>query len=213
MTSQHWYEAAAAKIYCIWDNADVMTVIFLPQCYDFAIDVTFPVTDSLDLDFVLEPHRNKSMLRIIECKKGTMAAQIPKYRTLLRYKYIYAINDIRISDLATYCDSVVNLQKSQSKTCKFTLVVDENDLPSMSQHGIPQIYFDQMNVIHTHLSELRGLLTKHDDSYTVNHIHAPFPKFVFVYLSKKKTGMIGENLNRNNSINIIFKACLDNHHQ
>ena len=105
----------------------------------FAIDINVPVTESPDLGFLLEPHRNKSMLRIIEFKKGNMDTQIPKWRTLLRYKYIYAINDISILDIATYRDSVANLQKSKSNTCKFTLAFDENDLPYMFYHGTPQI--------------------------------------------------------------------------
>ena len=46
MTSQHWYAAAAAKLDCIWDNEDVMKVMFSPQQYDFAVDVKVPVINS-----------------------------------------------------------------------------------------------------------------------------------------------------------------------
>ena len=70
---------------------------------------------------------------------------------MVGYHYIYAINDQRISDYKSFQQCVQDLQQSSHKQCKFTLVVDENDRPSMSENGTPQIYFDQMNVIHAHL--------------------------------------------------------------
>ena len=77
MTSQHRYAAAAAKIDSIWDNQDVMTVAFSHQRYDFAIDVTIPISDSENFGLAVEQQHNKPMLRIVDCQKGTMAAQIP----------------------------------------------------------------------------------------------------------------------------------------
>ena len=56
----------------------------------------------------------------------------------------------------------------------------------MSQHGTPQIYFYQMNVIHAHLSELLDLLHQNNDACHVNHIYAPLPKLYQRTLLKQK---------------------------
>ena len=67
-----------------------------------------------------------------------------------------------------------DLQQSSHKQCKFTLVVDENDRPSMSENGTPQIYFDQMNVIHAHLSDIRETISKEDmTSPHINKVQVP----------------------------------------
>jgi hypothetical protein len=145
--------AQAASVQA-WKNEDVMTVSFSKQRYNFTLEMTVPVSDAIDLGVIVQVHSNKPVLQILDCKKGTAAAKIPRWRSMLRYKYIYSINDVRIHSYEDYHREVLRLQQGSQYECIFTLVSDDTDKPYLSQDCTPQIYFDQLNVVHSHLAGL-----------------------------------------------------------
>ena len=79
-----------------------MTISFSKQRYDFTLEMTVPVSDAIDLGVIVQVHSNKPVLQILDCKKGTAAAKIPRWRSMMRYKYIYSINDVRIHSYEDY---------------------------------------------------------------------------------------------------------------
>ena len=93
-------------------------------------------------------------------------------------------------------------------TCKIQLLMDDTELPTLSQQGTPQIYFDQMNHVNAHLNNLvilwkgqKGLIPQNDptadasmnglEPEVVHHIH---DILVNVHLMNDKTPTVNKAL-------------------
>ena len=142
------------KLNLFGENRDVMTIYFSHERFDFALDVEIPISMAPDLGFSLHHHPTRQTLQILWCKNSTSVAKIRHWQTLIQHKYISSINNIQIRYYAHFHEVFTNLQCTGRNTCKFPLLCDAIDLSSLSHQGTPQIYFDQLNVIHTHLAGL-----------------------------------------------------------
>ena len=87
--------ARAAKLE-LFRNEDVMTISFSHQRYDFTQEVSIPVSLSPDLGVAVQCHNTKPMLQILDCRKSTVASQIPRWQSLPCHTYIYSIDNIRV---------------------------------------------------------------------------------------------------------------------
>ena len=119
------------------------------------------VSLSPDLGIILQSHITKPMFQILDCRKSIVAAQIPKLQSLISYTYLYSINNTRVHIYEDYHHIVLQLQISKANACIFTLVSDDTEIPPMFQNGTLQVYFDQLNVVHSHM---QGLYEEHYDS-------------------------------------------------
>ena len=60
-----------------------------------------------------------------------------------------------------YATSLQCLRSTGATSFTLALATDASDLPSLSQHGVPQIYFNQLNGVHGHLS---SIIPNHNDT-------------------------------------------------
>ena len=72
----------------------------------------------------------------------------------MHHKYINQINGERIHTCGDVVCALDGLRKNGASEFTLTLATDVSDLPPISQHGVPQIYFNQLNGIHGHLSDI-----------------------------------------------------------
>lgn len=154
--------ARAAKVDFLedsWTKNDSMSITFSPERMDFVYTQEIPVGKDAHMGLSVEYHRGKHNLQIVSCRKGTSAAKIPRWRSLLRHRYIMRVDDMDINTIEDFEKAIHNLRQRNQRTCTLHLATDETDLPAISSHGTPQLYFDQMNVIHSHLKEI------YDDRY------------------------------------------------
>ena len=103
----------------------------------------------------------KHGVQILSCLTGTKAANLPWWQLLLCHKYIDKINGERVHTCQDVATSLQHLRSTGATHFTLTLATDASDLPSISQHGVPQIYFDQLSGVHGHLS---SIIPNHNDS-------------------------------------------------
>jgi len=106
---------------------------------------------------------DKSMLErmiLIHCKKGTPMARIPKWRSQLRGAMLVHINETKVKTIKDVIRTIRNLKmKSEKKKLKDRVVhLIFRTLEKTSIHpqkGIPQMFYDQLNVVAKHQYELK----------------------------------------------------------
>jgi deoxyuridine 5'-triphosphate nucleotidohydrolase len=152
--------AAAAKLF-----ADIQTTFEQPFAINLSYDpfdnhthrnLDIRKTDSdpyLGLVLSLCPDRQLPML--IDCKKGTSAARLQRWRRELRQGYITSINDTHVTSLNEIKEAISKARMNNQSNIKigFSTIEKQNIHP---QYGIPQMYHDQLNVIGKHLWEIRN---------------------------------------------------------
>ena len=114
---------------------------------------------------------DKNRVQILSCIRGTAAARIPRWRSLLRHKYVDRINGKEVHTCVDVATVFKHLRKDGWSNITLTLATDTRNLPPISQQGVPQIYFDQLNGIHSHLSNIvtDHCKDKHDPSVHILH--------------------------------------------
>ena len=97
------------------------------------------------------PHRN--LPTILECKAGTDAGRMKKWRSTIRGAYILAINDEPMESeeyIQAYFEK--HTEKDHIATLKLGTIEKQAMHPD---DGIPVMYFDQLNIIAQHLREMK----------------------------------------------------------
>ena len=95
------------------------------------------------------PHRN--LPTITECKSGTAAAKLKKWRSTMRGAYILDINGIEMT-----CEADITSFFSTNKDAQVRLKLGTIEKQAMHpDDGVPIMYFDQLNMIAQHLRELK----------------------------------------------------------
>ena len=91
---------------------------------------------------------------LIDCKSGTPACRIPKWRSTLRNARVKEINKEVINNIQDIHNAVAMARSNKIKCveCKFAT---ESKVEMHPQLGIPQLHFDQLNVIAEHHQEAR----------------------------------------------------------
>ena len=94
-------------------------------------------------------------IKLKQCLPGTPSARLPKWRSELRNSTILTINGEMIKDVKTVEQIIRTGKKSGKKD--ITVVFGTMDKISLHpSHGVPQMHFDQLNVVAHHLHQMKG---------------------------------------------------------
>jgi dUTP pyrophosphatase len=98
-------------------------------------------------------HRNR--LQLLDMALSTPGCRIPKWRSFLRHSYLLTINGQQIYDFSQLEQAVTDARKFG--TLKLNCIFATNRSHGIHpQHGVPQLYFNQLNTIAKHLKELQA---------------------------------------------------------
>lgn len=112
------------------------------------------------LGFDLEDCPKFGFCKLKQCASSTPCARIPRWRSELRGAYLTSINGIPMKSVSEVEAAVTKARNHSEKELKFGFAtIDKQAMHS--QHGIPQLYHDQLNVVGQHLWHL-----KHDPQFT-----------------------------------------------
>ena len=94
-------------------------------------------------------------LQLQACTPGTPVARIPKWRSQLVNSTVLKVNDVPVTTIPEVEQIIKNMRIN--KESKVTIIFGTVDkVPIHPSYGVPQIHFDQLNVIANHLHELKG---------------------------------------------------------
>lgn len=154
------YGARAAKL----DGEDMVQLSSNP--YDDELTINVPKSTKKlrqrhdTLGFVLQSCPNRGLPVITQCKQGTPAGKIPRWRSSIRDGYLLRINDTTIDqskspaemlEQATKCLQQYT-QNTEEVTLRIGLIEKINMHPT---EGTPMIYFDQIGTIGRHIHEMK----------------------------------------------------------
>ena len=98
---------------------------------------------TLGMTFSTEPGKS---LVLLKCNPGTPSARIPKWRNHLRNAQCREIDGVTVMTMAHVKKAISQARTSGKKD--ISLVFSTEKFASMNpQEGVPQIHYDQMNVI------------------------------------------------------------------
>ena len=109
---------------------------------------------------------NKGMMCIELCKPGMTAAKILQWRSLILSQYLSGMNDVKIHTIEDHQNVCKQLYNNRHSTCRLQIMTYGTDLLSMTNNGISNIYFNQMNIIHSHMPEL------YDEHLEIHQVNA-----------------------------------------
>ncbi len=141
--------------------------------FDTCMDITVPIKGNhptLGMKFAQCEYRQRP--RLVNMALSTSASRIPKWRSQLRNAYLVEYNHQPIQAIM---DAVLQISKAREQciiqaSCKFSVDKHYGVHP---QTGVPQIYFNQLNIIAQHLEEIRTESNTTRDKPTlprINHI-------------------------------------------
>ena len=161
------YAAAAAAV--IFANASKDINLSLSSPFDIDLtstpldsftDRTIPISGTDDLlGFDLEDCPKFGYPKVVNCKKSTPSARIPRSCSELRNNYIHSVNGIPIKSISDIRTQIAKTRSADEPEIKIGFALLE-PIAIHTETGLPQFFYDQMNVIGKHLFELN-----HDPSY------------------------------------------------
>mmetsp|Transcript_21547 Transcript_21547/g.25679 ORF Transcript_21547/g.25679 Transcript_21547/m.25679 type:complete len:144 (+) Transcript_21547:643-1074(+) len=115
--------------------------------FEHSTDITIPIKgnhSTLGLSLALHPDNDCIILR--ECIPSTPAGRIPRWRSTIRDSTVITVNDISSSSIDNVLSSIAAARLRNDESVSFTLVTPErvNIHPGTN---VPQIHFDQLNVM------------------------------------------------------------------
>ena len=122
--------------------------------------------------------------QLTEYKHSTPAARIPKWRSMLRNSFPISMNNTPITtahDIIQAVQCVRNLG-NDSVICKFAIV---NKIAMHPQMGIPILYHDQLNIIATHVSDIKETMEEQGATHQ-RYLKAILPSVSILKSTKKK---------------------------
>lgn len=122
--------------------------------FDQLLPVTIPIKGdhpTLGLKTMLCPYRNR--LRLTDMVLSMPASRIPKWRSILRNAYIIRIQGYPIHNEETLIQTIQQAHKDSFINLNCVFAIDKS-YGIHPQEGIPQLYFDQLNVIAQHLKQI-----------------------------------------------------------
>jgi len=106
----------------------------------------------LGLDLDAKSYTDKMIL--IQCKKGTSSARIPKWRSQLRGAVLQKIGEENVKNIAEV-ERIINDAKQKNKKSIRLTFATLGKVHMHPQRGVPQLFHDQLNILSTHQQELR----------------------------------------------------------
>lgn len=108
---------------------------------------------TLGLQLEMCPQRN--LPKLTQCQKGTPSAKLPKWRSTLRHSYITHINNKPITTIEEVRTTIKDLRKLKETQVDITFSTLQK-LSLHSETGVPQLYFDQLQSITQHISDIKN---------------------------------------------------------
>ena len=134
----------AAKINTV--KPHVNEIILSTDPYDDTITVTCKTTGSdIYAGMDLTDEKRENSVQLLHCKKSNPAAKIPRWRSTLRNSTLVSIDGEKVTSKQDVA-RLIQLARSKNKTVQLTFATIER-VPVHPEHGIPQMYSDQLNVI------------------------------------------------------------------
>lgn len=126
-------------IYLSTDPFDSLITIHIPEKGDH---------ETLGMVFQHCPHHNRIQLKDIAL--NTPGSRIPKWRSTLRNAYLTNFNNQPIYNHTELIHAISHARKQGTinATCQFAT---DRRYGIHPHHGVPQLYFDQLNIIGQHL--------------------------------------------------------------
>ena len=149
--------ARAAKASSMMTSNSIMSdeIELSNDPYDNQVDITIPYRKcahpTLGLELELCPYRNLPCLK--NCAKGTPAARITRWRSVLRNGYVLSINGTPVSTVEDICTSITKTQDLHKDVVVVFGIIEKASLHP--QNGTPLVYFDQLQHIGMHLHEMK----------------------------------------------------------
>ena len=123
--------------------------------FDQLLLITIPIRGehpTLGLSTTMCPSRNR--LRIIDMALSTPASRIPKWRSTLRNAYVISVQGQPIHDEDSLLNAIKHARQEGYLNLQCVFATDKS-YGIHPQEGIPQLYFDQLNIIAQHLQNIR----------------------------------------------------------
>jgi len=118
------------------------------------MDITIPLKGdhpTLGMQFKMCPYRNK--LQLQNMALSTPGSRVPKWRSLLRHAYLLTCEHQPIHSDNDLLEALAQAKHKGTINVKFTFAVDKSH--GLHPHqGVPQLYFDQLNVIASHIQAI-----------------------------------------------------------
>ena len=161
------FGSSDAKIYKINSPQfdDTNSFILSNNPYGPSLTVTTRIRGNHEtLGFELDDQTMSNRLILLNCKKGTPAARVPKWRSQLRGAMLVAVNQKKVQTMEEVVRTLDELrvkvasQKASQQVVDLTFVTLEK-VSIHPQKGVPQLYFDQLNIIARHNLELKESAT------------------------------------------------------
>ena len=112
------------------------------------------------LGLELDEESMAGRVTLLNCTKGTPSARIPRWRSQLRGAILRSINSVAIKTIDDVVHTVERFKKetASQKPAERKIEIQFSMLEKVSIHsekGVPQMYYDQLNVIAKHHLELK----------------------------------------------------------
>jgi dUTPase len=107
---------------------------------------------TLGMDLKMCPKRGQPVLK--SCKTGQPAAKIPNWRDEIKNAYVTGINDSPVHSIDDIKLSILKAKTANDTHVKVSFATMHRQAMH-PQHGIPQLYHDQLNVIGQHLFNMK----------------------------------------------------------
>ena len=185
--------AAAAKLF-----TDIQTTFEAPYAIDL-IDNPYdnhthrivqikPSVKHPTLGLVLKMCTDRDRPMLIDCKHGTPAIKIPRWKRELKGAYITYIDDTAVHTIDEITTAIQLKITNNDTTCKIGFSTIEKQAMH-PQFGIPQLYHDQLNIIGQHLWSIKNdPETNKHRLEEVAHPISPTMQATVNALGKKKLG-------------------------
>ena len=106
----------------------------------------------MGLHLIQDIDRNKPC--IVKCIPSTPAAKMTQWRSRIKHSYILQIDNTPVNTIEDVKRLISDARKMNKLNITLTLTHDELR-NAMSSEGIPQLYFDQLNIIQQYLDAIR----------------------------------------------------------
>ena len=111
--------------------------------------------DTLDLGFDIQVCKKFGLPQVIDVRRSTPAARLPRWRSELRNAYITSVNGQAVSTIQQIKDHIHThrtTREDQPIEIGFATITKHAMHP---QEGVPQLYHDQLNILGSHLWQLK----------------------------------------------------------
>ena len=112
------------------------------------------------LGLTLDETSMENRLTLMHCEKGTPAARIPRWRSELRGAVLAKVNNVKVQKIEDVERTIEALKGTLSEKARKDQIVKlefmtVHKVSIHPQKGIPQIYYDQLNIIAAHQLEMK----------------------------------------------------------